>query len=257
MNRSGAGARPGDADDGLRPRGSSGASVRAAILVFNGFDELDVVGPYEVLQRAAKGSAGVEPLLASRAPAARVRGSHGLAIEPDATLDDGPFDLLVVPGGGWVGRAPAGAYAEVERGELPLALRGFHADGATVAAVCTGALLASAAGLLRGRPATTHHGALEELRAQGAEIVDARVVDDGDVLTCGGVTAGIDLALWIVEREWGTTLADAIAGAMEHERRGPIWTRTTRARAEPGSPGRSDRGLGAHRQEPPAAPRPR
>ena len=64
----------------------------------------------------------------------------------------------------------------------------------------------------------THHGAVEELRETGADVVDARVVDDGDVLTCGGVTAGIDLALWLVEREFGTDLADAVASVMEYDR---------------------------------------
>jgi transcriptional regulator GlxA family with amidase domain len=90
-------------------------------------------------------------------------------------------------------------------------------------------MLVAAAGLSRGRPSTTHQLAPADLRAEGAELVDARVVDDGDLLSCGGVTAGIDLALWIVEREWGKPLADGIAVEMEHECRGPIWTRAARS----------------------------
>jgi transcriptional regulator GlxA family with amidase domain len=70
----------------------------------------------------------------------------------------------------------------------------------------------------------THHTALEELAAQGARVVEARVVDDGDLVTSGGVTSGIDMALWLVEREWGRKLADGVARGMEHERRGPVWT---------------------------------
>jgi transcriptional regulator GlxA family with amidase domain len=130
-----------------------------------------------------------------------------------------------VPGGGWIDRTAAGARAEVERGELPAALRRLHEGGATIASVCTGAMLVAAAGLAEGRPMTTHNGALEDLGTEGADLVEARVVDDGDLLSCGGVTSGIDLALWIVEREWGEPLADRIAREIEHERRGRIWTR--------------------------------
>jgi transcriptional regulator GlxA family with amidase domain len=199
--------------------------MRFAIVVYEGFDELDALGPYEVLRNAALGGADVEVLLATPEPAARVTGSHGLTIEPQGSLDDGPFDLLIVPGGGWNDRATAGAWAEVERGELPTALRLLQEGGVVLASVCTGGMLVAAAGLAHGRRSTTHRRALEELRGHGAELVDARVVDDGDLLSCGGVTAGIDLALWLVERTWSKQLADGIAQEMEHERRGPVWTR--------------------------------
>jgi transcriptional regulator GlxA family with amidase domain len=88
--------------------------------------------------------------------------------------------------------------------------------------VCTGAGILAAAGVLEGRRATTHHAARRDLEESGVEIVEARVVDDGDVLTAGGVTAGIDLALWLVEREWGQKLADSVARLMEYKRRGPV-----------------------------------
>jgi transcriptional regulator GlxA family with amidase domain len=83
-------------------------------------------------------------------------------------------------------------------------------------------MLLSAAGITAGRRATTHHSALEALREAGAEVIEARVVDDGDLISAGGVTAGIDLALWLVEREWGRPLADAVAHGMEHERVGTV-----------------------------------
>jgi transcriptional regulator GlxA family with amidase domain len=84
-------------------------------------------------------------------------------------------------------------------------------------------MILAAAGLTDGRPATTHHAAIEDLRATGARIVDARVVDDGDLLTAGGVTSGLDLALWLVEREAGPALAQRVAEDLEHERRGDVW----------------------------------
>jgi len=74
-------------------------------------------------------------------------------------------DLLVVPGGGFVNRAPAGVRAEIERGELPRRIAALKKDGAIVAGVCTGTMAVSAAGLLDGRPATSHHAALDNLRA--------------------------------------------------------------------------------------------
>lgn len=203
--------------------------MRIAVLVYEGFDELDAIGPYEVLRNAAAGGADAEVALVTLAPQVAhttLTASHGLALSPQATLDDGAFDLVVVPGGGWNDRAPAGAYAEALAGEIPAALRRLHEEGTVIASVCTGAMLASAAGLLQGRPATTHHGAQEELRSQGANVIDARVVDDGDLLSCGGVTSGIDLALWIVEREWGAGLAERVAAEMEHDRRGPVWRAT-------------------------------
>jgi transcriptional regulator GlxA family with amidase domain len=94
-----------------------------------------------------------------------------------------------------------------------------HERGARIASVCTGAMLLAAAGITDGRPATTHHSAIEDLRASGARVVDARVVDDGDVMTAGGVTSGIDLALWIVEQEASAEIADRVAAEIEYERR--------------------------------------
>jgi transcriptional regulator GlxA family with amidase domain len=195
--------------------------MRIAVVIYDGFDEIDAVGPYEVFQNAARGGADAQVDLVTLEPAERVTASHGLVVEPQGELDG--YDLVVVPGGGWNDRAGSGAFAEAERGKLPSALADLHEGGAAVASVCTGGMLLSAAGLTRGRPATTHHSALEELASAGAEIVNARVVDDGDLVTSGGVTSGIDMALWLVEREWGKALAEGIAGEMEHERRGPIW----------------------------------
>jgi transcriptional regulator GlxA family with amidase domain len=85
-------------------------------------------------------------------------------------------------------------------------------------------MIVAAAGLFKGRPGTTHHAALEDLARAGASLVEERVVDAGDLISAGGVTSGIDLALWLVEREWGRELADAIAVQIEHHRVGDVWT---------------------------------
>ncbi len=192
-----------------------------AILLYDGFDDLDAVGPYEVLRNAQEAGMSIDVRLLTSAPADRVTSSHGLQVIPHGVLDATP-DLVIVPGGAWAARRPVGAWGEIERGDLPRALESLRADGAVMASVCTGAMLLSAAGITRGRPATTHHVAIEALREQGAEIIDARVVDDGDLVTSGGVTAGIDMALWLVERHFGRDLADSIARGMEHDRRGHV-----------------------------------
>ncbi|WP_049898497.1 DJ-1/PfpI family protein [Halococcus agarilyticus] len=196
-----------------------------AIALYEGFDELDAIGPYEVLENAAEAGADLDVALATLEPADRVTASHGLVVEPDGSLDDlaGDPDLVVVPGGGWTDGAEHGARAEVERGALPDAVAERYRDGTAVASVCTGGMILAAAGVLDGRPATTHHGAIDDLRETAANVVDARVVDDGDVLTAGGVTSGLDLALWLVERELGADVVETVAREMEYERRGEVY----------------------------------
>jgi transcriptional regulator GlxA family with amidase domain len=146
-------------------------------------------------------------------------------LKPHGTLPE-RLDVLIVPGGGWSDRAPQGAYAEAERGNLPQAIASLHAAGTTVASVCTGGMLLAASGVLTGRAAITHHAALEDLRGSGARVVEARVVDDGDVVTAGGVTSGLDLALWLVERYLGADLAAKVADELEYERRGEVVRKT-------------------------------
>jgi transcriptional regulator GlxA family with amidase domain len=206
--------------------------MRVEILLYPGFDELDAIGPFEVLQQARKRGAPFATRMVSLEPAEELRAANGLWVRSEGRLaENGRPDLLLVPGGGWGARAPQGAWAEAQRPETPAAIRIQHGDGAIVAAVCTGAMLLGAAGLLYGRHATTHHIAIDELRNQGAQIVDARVVDDGDIITSGGVTSGLDLGLWLVERFATAELVRQVEATLEYERRGPIWRKPARAAA--------------------------
>ena len=200
------------------------------ILLYEGFDELDAVGPFEVFQNAGEAGENCRARLLTLDQTEQVTASHGLCVEPDGRLPDPEAnaapDLLTVPGGGWADRSEAGARAEYERGAIPEAIGAYHAAGATVASVCTGGMLLSAAGVLDGRPAVTHASALDALRDTDARVPEAdtptgvpRVVDDGDVVTCGGVTSGIDLALHLVGREFGHAVADRIAHTLEYDRR--------------------------------------
>ncbi|WP_435093176.1 DJ-1/PfpI family protein [Halorubrum sp. N11] len=210
------------------------------ILLYEGFDELDAIGPYEVFDYALSdaetaGNGGPGDDTESPDRSGRVRyvtlderesltASHGTRVGvdgalPDPDADEAP-DLLVVPGGGWTARdGDASAWAEAKTGDVPRALSEYHAAGVRIAAVCTGAMLLAEAGLTDGRRAVTHASAIAELRGSGATVVDARVVDDGDILTAGGVTSGLDLALYLVEREFGEAVADRVATVIEYERR--------------------------------------
>jgi len=192
--------------------------MQIAIILYPGFDEFDAIGPYEVLCAAAESGAGFEVSLVTLEPTAEIVASHGLSVRPDGLLADGRWDLVIVPGGGWNASKPAGARIEAQRGALPAALADLASAGVPLASVCTGAMLLAAAGLLRGRPAVTHHGALPELAEAGAEVIDARVVDDGNIVTAGGVTSGIDLALWLVQRHAGAEVAERVAARLEYRR---------------------------------------
>jgi transcriptional regulator GlxA family with amidase domain len=194
-----------------------------AVLVYEGFDELDAIGPFEVLSNAAREGADLSVRLVAQDPGT-VTANHGLRVDVDGPLPDADAapSVLVVPGGGWSDPEGPGARAEADRGALPAAIADLAAAGTTVATVCTGGMLAARAGLTDGRPAVTHRGALDDLRAAGADVVEARVVDDGDLVTAGGVTAGLDLAFHLVEREFGVDMADRVAAEMEYERGGRV-----------------------------------
>jgi transcriptional regulator GlxA family with amidase domain len=192
--------------------------MHTEILIYDGFDELDAIGPFEVLA-----AAGFDVSLVTADDAAPVETAHGATIVPRRRLSDS-CDLLVVPGGSWGSRKPRGAWAEAQRGVVPGEIARRHAAGVRLASVCTGAMLLATAGLLKGRPATTHHSALDDLEAAGANVLrDARVVDDGDIVTSAGVTAGIDMALWLVEAERGAETAAAGERRIEHRRDRSVW----------------------------------
>ncbi len=194
------------------------APFQIEIVCFDGFDELDAIGPYEVFANGALAGGNLETRLVTLEPTETVTASHGLRVEPDGVL--GEPDLLVVPGGGWTSEE-SGVRAVVNDGRLPEIVRAQYETGTTVASVCTGAMILAAAGVLKGRPATTHRVAREDLETI-ATVVDARVVDarvDGGrrILTAGGVTAGLDLACWLLEADFGPEISEWVADEMEYQ----------------------------------------
>ncbi len=167
-------------------------------LLFEGIDQIDLTGPFEVLSRIPNASYRLYGKTATP-----VRDIKGLRLSPDATLAEAPqLDVLHVPGG-------FGQEALMEDEDLLGWIR-RQAKDARIFSVCTGALLCGAAGLLRGRRATTHWSAFHLLPSFGAIPVDQRVVVDGTWIFAAGVTAGIDGALRLAAELRGDDVARAI-----------------------------------------------
>ncbi len=194
--------------------------MRIDIPIFDGFDELDAIGPYEVFRNAAQGGGDFTVQLVTHQPTDVVAGSHGLRVVPDGHFAPGA-DMILVPGGSWLARSDVGVWGEVQRGAWLPPLAAAAQQGTVMASVCTGAMLLAHAGVIGHRRAGTHRSAWDDLAATGATVVRDRVVDDGDLVTAGGVTSGLDLALWMVERFGSVGLANAVADQMEYGRARP------------------------------------
>jgi transcriptional regulator GlxA family with amidase domain len=201
--------------------------VNVQIVIFDGFEELDAIGPYEIWRLASDLKPEVEVRLVTLESMKEITAANGLVVRSQGQLGEKRPDLVIVPGGGWLNRGSKGAWAEAVHGILPMKILQLHRDKVIIASVCTGALLLSVAGLLKNRPATTNHSAIEELRAAGTRIIPARVVDDGDIVTAGGIACGLDLALWLVERFLGAETAHEVEEQLEYERRGTVWKRAS------------------------------
>ncbi len=189
---------------------------RIGIAIWDGVEELDFAGPYEVLtawSRQSERPVTVRLIAATLDP---VTCAHGLRVLPDIAWSDGErFDLFLLPGGDT--RPLQADDAFLQR------LRDLAAGGALMTSVCTGALVYAKAGLLDGRPATTHWGALERLRAFDVQVdADARFVDDGNVITSAGVSAGIDMALHLVARLDSVEQAQAVRRYIQYDPQPPV-----------------------------------
>ncbi|MEV5320937.1 DJ-1/PfpI family protein [Streptomyces sp. NPDC052687] len=199
--------------------------LRVHVVMFDGVEELDFSAPYEVFSASGYfADREVEVRCVTLDGPRTVQAAYGTRLRVDHGWAPGEADLLVVPGGGYARREDPGVWAEIRRGSLPRALAAATRPGLTVSALCTGVMLLSAAGLTRGRPCTTHHRARADLEQQGGVLKNARVVDDGDLVTAGGVTSGLDLALWLVRRELGADAAVGLEQMLEYEARGTVWT---------------------------------
>jgi cyclohexyl-isocyanide hydratase len=179
--------------------------LQFGLLAFPQVQQLDLTGPYEVFATWPRGR--VRLVAKTLDP---VTSATGLVLKPDVSFDDCPqLDVLCIPGGAGVNALMAD--------EPTLAFIRRQAEGARfVTSVCTGALVLGAAGLLRGKRATTHWASHHLLESLGAIPVHARVVRDGNLMTGGGVTAGIDFALTLIAELAGREVAEAIELSLEY-----------------------------------------
>lgn len=195
-----------------------------AILIFDKVEVLDFAGPFEVFSRTrtvpgpeSRRSEDAAPfhVFTVAKTSKPVVATGGLTVVPDYSFEDAPnIDLLVVPGG-------FGTRALLKDEETLTWVRGVAAKAHQTTSVCTGSLLLAKAGLLEGRRATTHWGALDLLDSLDAGVTvdrESRYVDDG-IITSAGVAAGIDMAFYVVERLCGKDVADETAHYIEYPRR--------------------------------------
>ena len=164
------------------------------LLIFDGAEELDFIGPWEVFTTSAMLREGADTAVLIAEHPGPVRCAKGLRVLPDHTLaDHPPLDVLLVPGG-------MGTRREVGNPAITSWIRAVAATAAWTTSVCTGALLLHEAGPARGRRVATHFAFEDTLQERGdiSVIRDARYVVDGNVVTSQGVSAGIDMALWLI-----------------------------------------------------------
>jgi cyclohexyl-isocyanide hydratase len=186
-------------------------TLQIGILVFPRVQQLDLTGPYEVF--ASLPAANVHLVWKDRSA---ITSATGLVLAPTMTFGECPtLDVLCIPGG-------AGVNALLEDAAVLGFVRAQAARARYVTSVCSGSLVLGAAGLLRGRRATTHWLSHDFLARFGAIPVHGRVVRDGNLITAGGVTAGIDFGLAVVAELAGQAQAEAIQLALEYAPQPPF-----------------------------------
>ena len=186
--------------------------MQIAIGLYPGFTALDAIGPYAVFTSVP----GADVVVCAEGKGMLADESDLLHLDLAHTFDEVPTpDVLLVPGGLVTRRLAA------EGGPIVDWIRAAHETTTYTTSVCTGALLLGAAGVLDGVPATTHWMAYEHLRAHGAQPTEQRVVIEGKVATAAGVSAGIDLALTLVDRLYGAEVAQAVQLGIEYDPQPP------------------------------------
>lgn len=187
------------------------SNISIGIVLFPNLTQLDFTGPYEVFAKLP--NTRVYLLAETLEP---IRSERGLTFLPDTTFADAPvLDVLFVPGG-------PGINPKLEDTTFLHFLKTQGEQARYLTSVCTGSLLLAAAGLLQGYKATTHWLSLDLLRELGVEVVAQRVVIDGNRITGGGVTSGIDFGLVIAAELFGETVAQAIQLAIEYNPQPPF-----------------------------------
>jgi len=194
-------------------------ALKLGILIFNDAEELDFVGPWEVFTMAneiaeREGIAKYFDAMMIAEKNEPVRCRKGMRVLPDATIADvSNLDIILIPGG-------QGTRTEVNNKAVIAWIAKIAPGCKWVTSVCTGALLLTAAGPAKGKRVTTHWGFIETLRSrnEASEVLErVRYVRDGNVVTAAGVSAGIDMALWLVGQIHSPAFARKVQRGMEYD----------------------------------------
>ena len=184
---------------------------KIGILLFPGVEELDFVGPFEVLSYVNKIIPNSVQVSLISETTGELRAFNGLRILPDISVNDCPdLDVLVVPGG-------KGRLTAMKNANLRQFIRRQATQARFIASVCTGAFLLAEAGLLTGCKATTYHECLDELaRYEGVEVVATKVVPAGRIVTAGGVSSGLELGFYLLRELFDADTARLVARKIEY-----------------------------------------
>jgi transcriptional regulator GlxA family with amidase domain len=199
-------------------------TYRVAIFLFNEVEVLDFAGPFEVFSVAGLRTMSVPPFeVFTVAQFDTINARNHLTIKPTCTLDKAPkADIIIIPGGGGfhADGTPFGSRREMNN---PIVLKWIQEQSANAQltlSVCTGSLILAKAGLLEGKAATTHFKTIDALRNLSENITvkeNIRFVDEGNIITSAGISAGIDMSLHVVSKLLGKDAADETARYMQYD----------------------------------------
>ena len=185
--------------------------LNVGILIFPGVEELDFVGPFEVLSYLNKVIPESTRMLLVSETSDAVKAYNGMRVLPDVTIETCPdLDILVVPGG-------KGRLIAMKNPHLIQFIKNQVPHARYIASVCTGAFLLAEAGLLTGKKATTYHEVLEDLSGYDVQVVTDKVVPQGQIITAGGVSSGIELGFYLLRELFGAQTARQVARKIEYE----------------------------------------
>jgi transcriptional regulator GlxA family with amidase domain len=191
---------------------------RVGIVLFGAFEELDAIGPFEVFGALSELDADWRAVTVAESGGV-ITGAHGLKVTADHSFEDCPsLEVILVPGG-------LGTREEMNNPQMLKFLQRAARTASYVTSVCTGALVLQRADFLAGRKATTHGGAIDLLRGMGdVEVVKERYVEDGNVVTSAGVSAGIDMSLYLVSLLTDAQTATNVQRMIEYYPQPPVFS---------------------------------
>ncbi|MBU2699867.1 cyclohexyl-isocyanide hydratase [Sporomusaceae bacterium BoRhaA] len=184
--------------------------ITIGILIFPQVEELDFVGPFEVLNAVNKIQLNSTKVILIAETADPIGAYNGMKVIPDTTIEKCPdLDILVVPGG-------KGRLVAMKNPVIKIFIQKQMITAKYITSVCTGAFLLAEAGLLKGKQATTYHTAFSELESYSVQVLSKKVVQDGNIITAGGVSSGIELGLYLLKRLFSLSIAQEVAHLIEY-----------------------------------------